>query len=180
MMDPGLGYLIAVAIALLYGHAALHKWRSPARFTATIDAYRLVPRAMSPLLGILVPLLETSIAGGLLIGVTRPYAAAGGAVVLLVYAVAIGINLQRGRVDLDCGCTGPAERRPIAAWMIGRNAMLAGILATVAAPWAPRPLTAIDGVTIVGGLVTCLLVYTAVDRLLGQVMPRTAALRRGL
>jgi len=62
-------------------------------------------------------------------------ASAAGAALLLAYAAAIAINLQRGRRDLACGCGGPHERRPIAAWMVWGNLLLAGLLGAVLLPW---------------------------------------------
>lgn len=125
-------------------------------------------------------LLETTIAGALLIASTRGYAAVAGVTLLVLYATAIAINLRRGRLDLDCGCAGFADRRPIAAWMVWRNLLLAALLAATLLPWAPRRLAGTDAVTIVAGLAALASIYAALERLLGQVMPRTAALRRRL
>ncbi len=179
-MDPALGILLASAFALLFAHAAWHKWRELPRFAATLAAYRLLPRSLGAAGGYLVPLAESAVAMLLLVPAARPAAALLGVGLLLAYAFAIAVNLRRGRRDLDCGCTGPLDRRPIAAWMVWRNALLAIVLAAVAQPWSPRPIGGIDAVTILAGLVALVLVYATVDRLVGQIMPRTAALRRGL
>jgi hypothetical protein len=40
-----------------------------------------------------------------------------------------------------------------------------------------RPLGWTDAITVGGGLTVLALLYVALDRLLGQVMPRTAVLR---
>jgi len=98
----------------------------------------------------------------------------------MVYAGAIALNLSRGRRELDCGCAGPADRRPIAWWMVWRNAILAPLLLLTTLEWSRRPFAAADALTLVGGLAAAVLLYATVDRLVGQVMPRTAALRRGL
>ncbi|MEI8296659.1 MAG: MauE/DoxX family redox-associated membrane protein [Pseudomonadota bacterium] len=179
-MDPALGTLIDAANALLLGQAALHKLRSPARFAATFEAYRILPRLFARVAGYVVPSLELAVALALLLPMTRTTAAAAGVVLLLTYALAIGVNLARRRIDLDCGCAGPADRRPIAMWMVWRNLFLALLLGSTLLPWSERSLTGTDAVTIVGGLLAATFLYAALDRLLGQVMPRTAALRRGL
>jgi hypothetical protein len=178
-MDPASGLLASSAFALLFAHAAWHKWRAPADFAATLAAYRLLPPPLAAAGGYLVPLAESAIAIALCAPGARRDAALAGATLLVVYACAVGINLRRGRRDLDCGCTGPADRRPIAAWMVWRNLLLAALLLATATPWNVRPLGPIDALTILAGLVAAVVVYAAVDRLLGQVMPRTAALRRG-
>jgi hypothetical protein len=95
---------------------------------------------------------------------------------LLGYAAAIAINLRRGRRDLACGCGGPDERRPISAWMVWRNILISLVLAVALEPWASRPLSFTDGVTIVFGLLTVALVYLSADRLLGLAQ-RSAQLR---
>ncbi len=96
---------------------------------------------------------------------------------LLAYALAIGINLRRGRADLDCGCAVRQQRRPIARWMVLRNALLAAVLGAAAAPWDSRPLGAVDALTVIGGVAIAAFVYVAVDRLLGELAPRAALLR---
>jgi uncharacterized membrane protein len=179
-MDPCVGIIIVVGVALLLGQASVHKWRSPSRFAATFEAYRILPSSFAPAAGLLVPSIEAALALGLLVPATRMVAAVGGVTLLLMYALAITLNLARRRIDLDCGCAGPADRRPIAAWMVWRNVLLASLLGSTLFPWSARSLTATDAVTIAGGLLAAAFIYVALDQLLGQVMPRTAALRRGL
>jgi hypothetical protein len=177
MLDPGIGYVVVSGFALLFAHAALAKWRSIGEFRAVLENYRLFPRPLVGALAVVVPALEAGIALALLAAVSRPVAAVAGAALLLAYAAAIGVNLRRGRYDLDCGCSGPGNRRPIAPWMLGRNVLFAAALAALVPPWASRALGWIDVVTVVGGLAVLVLLYAAADRLLGQVMPRTASLR---
>jgi hypothetical protein len=177
LLDPGIGYAIVLAYALLFAHAALGKWRGRAEFGAVLANYRLFPALLVGPLAASVPALEMAVALLLLPAPSRPGAAATGAVLLLSYAGAIGINLRRGRLDLDCGCAGPADRRPIAGWMVWRNILLAAALAVAGLPWAPRMLAWTDAITIAGGLAVIAVLYVTLDRLLGQVMPRNAALR---
>lgn len=177
LLDPCIGYVVAGAFALLFAHAALGKWRRPAEFGAVLANYRLFPAPLGVALTWLVPALETALALALLAAPTRWIASLAGAALLLAYAAAISVNLHRGRYDLDCGCGGPAERRPIAAWMVWRNAALAAALVAVGPQWSTRALGWTDLLTVAGGLVVLALLYVALDRLLGQVMPRTATLR---
>src|ERR1700730_18527204 len=160
MIDPAIGALLAGAFALLFVSAALHKLRSLQRFAEVFRAYRLLPDGVAPLAW-LVPALELTV----------------GVALLVAYAAAIAINLQRGRRDLACGCGGPHERRPIAAWMVWRNLLLAGLLGAMLLPWSARPMAAADAVTIGAGTVVAALLYMSLDRLLARVTPRTALLR---
>ncbi len=177
MLDPGIGYVMVSGFALLFAHAALAKWRGLAEFGAVLGNYRLFPAQLVSALAVLVPALESAVALLLLAAASRPWAAAAGATLLLGYGGAILVNLRRGRVGLDCGCSGPADRRPIAGWMVWRNLALAAALAAAGLPWSSRALGWTDAITVAGGLAVLVLLYVALDRLLGQVMPRTASLR---
>jgi hypothetical protein len=176
-IDPAIAALIIAAAALLFAAGALHKLRDLRRFDEIFMAYGLMPAIARSRLSRLVPLLEAAVAGGLLFDTPRAAAAGVGIALLLGYAAAIAINLRRGRRDLACGCGGPDDRRPIAAWMVWRNLAIATLLGIVMLPWSARPLTATDGVTIGFGTVTFTLVYLCFDRLLGRTGRMTTELR---
>jgi hypothetical protein len=176
MIDPAIGALLAGALALLFVSAALDKLRGLQRFAEVFHAYRLLPDAVARL-SWLVPALELMVGVGLLARRSRAGASAAGAALLLAYAAAIAINLRRGRSDLACGCGGPHERRPIAAWMVWRNLSLAGLLGALLLPWIARPMAAADAITIGAGTAVAALLYMSLDRLLAQITPRTALLR---
>ncbi|HEY4749793.1 MAG TPA: MauE/DoxX family redox-associated membrane protein [Steroidobacteraceae bacterium] len=176
MIDPAVGALLAGAFALLFASASLHKLLDLKGFSQVFAAYRLVPRALARA-AFLVPLLELLIGLGLLAGAARAGAAAAGAVLLTGYGGAVAINLARGRRELTCGCGGPNDKRPIAAWMVWRNLALALTLLIVGLPWALRPLTASDALTIGAGTAVAALLYMSLDTLLGRVAPRAALMR---
>jgi len=176
-MDPGIGYVIVFAMAALLLSAAGAKWRAVAEFRAVVANYRVLPPPLTGAAAIALPALETLVAVLLLVAPARRGAALGGAVLLLLYAGAISVNLWRGRRDLDCGCAGPARRRPIAAWMVWRNVVLAAVLVAAGLRWDTRTPTWTDALTIVAGVTALAILYAALDRLLGDVVPRAAALR---
>ncbi|HEY6823926.1 MAG TPA: MauE/DoxX family redox-associated membrane protein [Steroidobacteraceae bacterium] len=178
MIDPAVGALLAGAFALLFASAALHKFLDAERFAGAFRAYEVVP---PPLAWVwrLVPILELVIALALLPAGSRRGAAAAGAALLLAYAGAIAINLGRGRRDLDCGCGGPSERRPIGMWMVWRNVLLAALLAALRLPWADRPLSAVDALTIGAGTAMAALLYMSLDTLFARPATQIARLRGG-
>ena len=175
MIDPAVGTLLAGAFALLFASAALHKLRDLRQFAATFHAYQVLPQLCARLAW-LVPLLELTVAAGMLASASRRGASAAGAALLLIYACAMGINLARGRRDLDCGCGAAEERRPIAVWMVWRNLALAALLLLMLLPWGARALQAADSLTIGAGTAVAALLYMSLDRLLGRVATRAAAL----
>jgi Methylamine utilisation protein MauE len=87
------------------------------------------------------------------------------------------VNLARGRGELDCGCGAGDASRPIAPWMVTRNLVLALALATTLVPWRLRPLLPTDALTVGAGVTVATLLYSCLERLLGRLAPRTAALR---
>jgi len=176
-IDPAIAALIVTCIALLFGGAAIHKFRDLRRFDEIFAAYGLLPLAARLRLSRAVPLLEALVAAGLLPDATRLAAACVGIVLLLAYAGAITVNLLRGRRELACGCGGPDDRRPIAPWMVWRNVLFAAMLSTVMLPWSQRPLALTDMVTIGFGTAACSLVYLCLDRLLGRTGRLSAELR---
>ena len=172
MIDPAIGTLLAGTFALLFASAALHKVRDLAVFGEVLRAYRVLPDRLA--VPWVLPLLEAAIAAGLLLPSARPAAALAGALLLILYALVMALNLQRGRRDLSCGCGSQEERRAIAPWMVGRNALLAAALAAVGLPWSARVLEPVDLLTVGAGVALVTLLYMSADRLLGRIAPRAA------
>ena len=168
-LDPAIGLLLVAALTLLFAGASAHKLRNLRRFDEIFAAYGLLPVLAEWHFSWLIPAVELAVAVGLLASDSRPYAAAVGIVLLLIYATAISINLKRGRRDLACGCGGPDDRTPIAPWMVWRNILLAVALASTYWPRTPRSFNFTDGVTVAFGLLTFALIYLCVDQLMGYL-----------
>jgi hypothetical protein len=167
-IDPAVGLLAALAIALLLAGAAFAKLRDRAHFAATLAAYRIVPAALLGPASWALPCAELLLSAALLAPASRAPAAVVSAALLLAYGAAIGINLRRGRYELDCGCEVFGRQRPIAAWMLGRNVILGAAALVAALPSAPRGLEAVDALTLLGGLAVLAPAYLAAEQLLAQ------------
>ncbi len=167
MIDPLVGYCIALGLAMLLLSSGVKKFRDLARFSAVLAAYRIVPARLESVFAIAVPCIEILLAAGLCVASRRRLSLAFAIVLLVGYGIAMAINLQRGRHALDCGCGTLRERQPIARWMLWRNGLLAAAAAVALAPASSRPWQAVDGVTLACGLATAVLSYTAIGRLLG-------------
>jgi len=142
-----------------------------------VRAYRLLPEGGAYAVARAVPALELAVAVALLSAMTRAAAALAGMALLLAYGGAIAVNLARGRRDLACGCGGAQDTRPIAPWMVVRNLLLGLLLATALASWRPRMLLMTDALTVAAGIAVAALLYASLDRLLGILAARAAALR---
>lgn len=165
-MDPAIDLVLRGALALLFGAAALHKARDLPAFRAILADYRLVPAPSVPLVaGFLIALEGT-------LGVTLPLPlwhglTAWAAISLLaLYTGAIAMNLFRGRRHIDCGCGGPALRLPLGPWLLVRNGLLIVIALGAAVPLGSRKLVTLDALTVVAGIASLALLYTAANHLI--------------
>jgi hypothetical protein len=177
MIDPALGSLLVIGLALLFATGALHKFQDLDRFTLLLAAYRVIPEGSAHRLAWTFPCMELAVALALPWPSTHRAAACAAAGLLLSYAAAMSLNLIRHRRDLDCGCTAAGKRRPIAAWMVWRNLILALASAAAALPWSSRSLAGADLLTVAAGVSAAAVLYAAVDRLLGEIAPRAALTR---
>ena len=177
-MDPVITTSIGICMAVLFGAAAVHKLRAPAVFRSALDQYRLLPPRASGIAAAFLVAVEWTAALLVLLPATRPAGFAAMAGLLLVYTIGIGVNLYRGRRDIDCGCNGPALRQPLSGWLVLRNLCLLGLVLLAAQPVADRPLTWLDGVVVAFAVLTASGLYLAMNQLLAQA-PRLARLRSG-
>ena len=179
-IDPAVADVIALALAALFGRAALDKFTSALHFREVVDAYQLLPRSLVAPTALGLPLIESlitvALAAGCLNTAVRPIAGVFAAIMLGAYGASISVNLLRGLKNLDCGCSPAGEPRLIGAWMVARNAVLASFALACALPGFPRELGWWDAPLLLGGLVSCIALYLTLDFLLGKVMPAAASL----
>lgn len=179
MNDPVIALSVALALALLFVAAAWHKVSDGLRFGAAVRAYGLLPSGLVDPVTRLLPLLEGCIAVGLVFPATRRAAALTAGSLLLLYTVAIAVNLARGRREIDCGCFASSARVPLSAWLLGRNLMLIVAATALVMPIRERTLVWIDGMTVVTALITLSLLWATGQRLAhtGPILRRLGGVR---
>jgi hypothetical protein len=124
-IDPSILIASRVLGALVFGMAVLGKLHHRDEFVGVVANYRLVPEPLVPAVAWLVVALETVVVLSLATGVGLA-AGTGLAVILLCgFALAMTINLARGRREIDCGCFQSALRQRLSAPLIVRNLVLA-------------------------------------------------------
>ena len=124
----------------------------------------------------LVIVAELGAGFGVFVPDARDWAILAIAVLLLVYTLAIGINLLRGRRDIDCGCGGPARRQTLSGWLVARNLVLMVLGLGCFMPVTARVLYWMDFVTIGLGVLAFLLLYATVNSLVAN-QPKLQQLR---
>ncbi len=146
-IEPVTGFTSRLVLVLVFGVALVHKLREPSRFIGVLREYRLLPATMVVPAAVLVIGAEAFAVVAIWWQGSRAWAGMVAVTLLLTYSVAIGINVRRGRSEIDCGCSfGPAGQ-PLSSALLVRNALL---LAPCAA--AGIPVTgALDAVGVVVG-----------------------------
>jgi len=165
MIDPVIDLSLGLALSLLFAGAAWHKVSDLRGFEAALRGYDLLPARTVPIASKLLPLVETSIALGLVYGPTRPAAAGAAISILLLYSASIALNLARGRRDIDCGCFAAPSRAPLNGWLLARNLALAAASYALVWPCRPRELIWMDWLTIATTLIALSLLWLAGQRL---------------
>ncbi|MDE0512087.1 MAG: methylamine utilization protein MauE [Gammaproteobacteria bacterium] len=164
--DPAVNIVAALILSYVFVMAGLHKCRAPAEFATTLANYKILPEGLARQGVYLVPVAEIMTGVALLIPATARLAAFSAGALLCAYIAAIGINLLRGRRNIDCGCGGPAQKQTISEWMIVRNGLLLGLAFITVCQVDPRALLWFDWLTIILATVMGCLFYNIINQLL--------------
>lgn len=164
-LDPAISWILELGLALLFGVAAGHKLVDRDRFLAVLANYDVVPERLVPLAGLAI--ISAEIVAALLL-VLPPDRAPGvtlSVALLSAYALAIAVNLLRGRTRIDCGCLGFGRHDRIAWTMVTRNLALIALALAALLPASPRELVTLDALTIGASLATIAVLATTLARL---------------
>lgn len=103
LAHPWLTVRVQIAVGVIFVAAALPKIVDPPAFAHMIYNYKLVPWALINPMALIMPWLELLCGLALILGIWKGTARTIIGAMLLVFIVAIGINLARGNA-IDCGC----------------------------------------------------------------------------
>lgn len=176
MIDPVIHLILSLGFSLMFLLAGAHKLGNRLRFRSIVEAYQLVPKTCVPLIVLTIGVIEIAIGLGWLVSssVLTPLVSG---ILLSMYVVAVSVNLYRGRTYIDCGCgfSSLAGDRGINSGiqqlsfgLVMRNYLLIAAVLTAVLPSSGRMLTAIDYFGITAGLLTVLLIYSAINQLLSN------------
>jgi hypothetical protein len=161
-IDP-LVILIACGILIcILVRAIWHKLSDYDVFKASFADYEILPPNLIAPAALILLLAEAVIVAGLVIPLTRPAAATGAVLLLVLYGGAIAVNLWRGRYMIDCGCGGPGQG--LSWFLVGRNAILAVIAAMAAAAPVARGISLSDALILGMSVVTVWLLILATEQ----------------
>lgn len=121
--------LLRIGLSAVFGAAGITKLLDQG---GTRDAVKNfgAPESLAPALGIALPIAELAIAIGLLFVSFTPASSFAAILILLLFVIAISVNLAQGRTH-DCHCFGQIYSRPIGWPTLARNlifALAAGLI----------------------------------------------------
>jgi hypothetical protein len=161
-----------LSLAVIFGLGAWGKFRDLEEFTGIVRNYRLLPEFAIRPVAYLMPVLEAMIAVTLLLGTVQPYPAMGAFVLLAIFAVAMGINILRGRRYIDCGCFRTKLKQRLSWWLVVRNgllmAMSAVLVVTAGSPGMTRPIALLDVYTGTMATIVVVLFYVVLGHVLSE------------
>jgi len=94
---------VQIALGVFFVAAALPKIADPPSFAHMVYNYRIVPGALVNVMGLTMPWIEFLAGLALILGIWKATARTIVAALLVVFIVAISINLLRHNA-IDCGC----------------------------------------------------------------------------
>lgn len=171
LIDPAIHWAGRLGISLLFAHACRHKLRDRPGFAEALAAYELIPKRGLRVVATGLIVGEGATAAAILF---TPSAGFGAAVLLLLYGAAISVNLVRGRNEIDCGCGLSGTSTELSVALVARNLALAAVALAATMPAGSRPLTWIDGVTVVASITTGAVLAIAAD----AIAANTGRIRR--
>ena len=169
MIDPLLPTAIALGFAFLFVAAAWHKLSVRGRFEAILRDYRLLPEFLVRPIAMLMPVIELTLGMSWISGLSLRATALASAVLLATYALAMTINLVRGRIYIECGCgfgTSTGEEQALSSSLVARNILLIGLALLPLAPTTGRDLGTFDYLVVVGSVLTAILLYAGSGQLI--------------
>jgi thiol-disulfide isomerase/thioredoxin/uncharacterized membrane protein YphA (DoxX/SURF4 family) len=184
--------LARLFLALIFGVAGVAKAARPAPTRQTLIEFG-VPEKLAEPFAWALPAVEVVVALALLPLASARWGAAAALALLLTFALAVGLNLRRGRTP-DCNCFGQLHSKPLSWSVFYRNLLLVGVAAFVVVAGKGHPgLSAFEWIaalstgelvnlavgTILMGLIAAAVIY--LRRLLNQqatLLERVAAMER--
>ncbi len=173
MIDSALQLLISLLFSFLLLAASLHKFSDRLRFRGILAAYRIMPVALIAVASSAIPLLELILGLSWLSGTEISLVVIATACLLSIYGMAIAINIVRGNVHIDCGCSFASDGKDdsyqqLSWWLVFRNFILVVLALTALTPVNSRELGMLDYSLLGLACVAIVLVYGAFNQLLAN------------
>jgi hypothetical protein len=135
-----ISFAIRALAGLVFLSAAWGKVRHRPEFQGVVANYRLLPDLLVVPFALALPPIEAAVGALLPTGLLSPWTEAAAAALLALFALAMAVNLRRGRTDIDCGCFQSALKQTLSWTLVARNAALVLLLGLAALPAPNAPV----------------------------------------
>lgn len=174
MLDPLIFRLITMLFALLLITAGAHKLGHLPRFQGILKNYQILPEHLVSIVSRLVPFVEILLGLGWVFTWQIDLVSALTAALLAAYALAMGLNLLRGRTYIDCGCGFAASKQSgenvgmqqLSIWLVYRNLLLIVLALMANIGTTARAFAVLDYFSIIAATLALVFAYTAFNQLL--------------
>ena len=172
MLDPLIVKAISIGLGLMFLAAAYHKLSNGAEFRITLLEYQLLPESLVSPASRIIPIFEILLGGSWLLSwYGQSMTAIASAGLLGIYALAIGINLYRGRVHFDCGCSFGGKddsEQFLSGGLVVRNIILIMTTLLTLLPAGTRDFGFGDYATLLAVLLAATLLFAAANQLISN------------
>lgn len=146
-VDPAIALAARLLGASVFAAAAAGKIRHRHELAGVVANYRLLPQRLATPAAWTIVGLECLIVLSLVTGLRLTAGTALAIALLIGFALAMAINLARGRREIDCGCFQSGLRQRLSRALVARNLLLAICLTPLLAGvrMSAAPLQWIDG-----------------------------------
>ncbi len=114
---------IRAALGVMFLVSAAGKLGDLSAVVAEVRAYNLLPEPLPIPFGYALPFGELAIGITLLLGLFTRTAAAGGALLMVAFMIAVAYRLLTAGAAADCGCFGLLGQEPLTWWTFVRDAV---------------------------------------------------------
>ena len=163
MIDPLLSQIVAYGFGLLFISSAWNKLSDIDQFSLILKDYQLLTIMPFKLLAIMIATFELVLGCSWLLGYNTSMIGWCTAGILILYTLAITVNLVRGRVYIDCGCgfnnTLGDNSHLLSPILVVRNFILIVMVFFTLLPTSERVFVFLDYMVIFAALLTIILLY---------------------
>jgi uncharacterized membrane protein YphA (DoxX/SURF4 family) len=170
MIDPLLSQIVAYGFGLLFISSAWNKLSDIDRFSLILEDYQLLTIMPFKLLAVMIATFEFILGCSWLLGFStsiKEWCTVG---ILILYTLAITVNLVRGRVYIDCGCgfnnTLGDNGHLLSPILVVRNFILIVMVLFTLLPTSERNFVFLDYMVIFSALLTIILLYVGSGQLI--------------
>lgn len=122
-----LGFACRILIGLVLMSSGFTKTDNWDHHINTIRGYRLLPESLLKPAGFALAVSEVLLGSAMVLGVGLRAAGLATSVIMVLYGLAISVNLLRGNRNIECGCGGVLGAHKISWWLSARNLALAAV-----------------------------------------------------